>query len=64
MSGKPQTIRAELMFKCPFCKGQVSASLEPPCLLHAVPMCKKFDELEPDEFMHECNEIFAKNAAN
>jgi hypothetical protein len=38
-------------FPCPFCKGQFSASAEPPSVLHSIPVCVKFTELDPDKFL-------------
>lgn len=38
-------------FPCPFCAGKFSASAEPPAVLHTLPVCAKFTELEVDEFL-------------
>lgn len=49
---------------CPFCGAEVQASDGSkggePGVLHGMPMCKKFEELEPDRFMYELNEAIAK----
>jgi hypothetical protein len=44
-------------FLCPFCKGKCFAALEPLSVVHLVPTCPRFDELEPDEFLDEVNTI-------
>jgi hypothetical protein len=38
-------------FPCPFCEGKFSASAEPPSVLHSIPVCAKFTELDPDKFL-------------
>lgn len=48
---------AEVEFKCPFCGRTVAASSKEGAVLHAVPMCEKFEKLEPDEYMHQVNVI-------
>lgn len=35
---------------CP-CGAKIMASLEPPCVAHESPVCQKFSELTPDEFV-------------
>lgn len=43
-------------FTCPFCRGQVTVLLSPSYgVAHAMPMCKKFEELEPLDFLHQAN---------
>jgi hypothetical protein len=44
-------------FHCPFClptKLLVHAGTQDgmPALIHSLPICKEFDELDPDEFLH------------
>lgn len=43
-------------FICPFCKARCTTSLEHCAVLHTVPMCEKFEQLEPDEFLKAVNE--------
>jgi hypothetical protein len=61
--------RPSVEFTCPFCGHRVKAgeAVRPgeaeasPCVLHDEPVCERFDELEPDEFMQAVN---AKRAAD
>lgn len=47
-------------FACPFCGGYVHASVEEEHVIHIAPACQKFMDLEPDDFLHECNVVFVK----
>jgi hypothetical protein len=61
--------RPSVEFACPFCELRVKAgeAVRPgdgeatPCVVHDEPVCKRFDELEPDEYMTAVN---AKRAAD
>lgn len=52
-------MQAEVSFVCPFCGKGCSANSDPRRgaigVVHGLPMCKKFEELEPQEFMRACN---------
>lgn len=48
-----------LEFTCPFCQAHCTASLEHYAVMHAVPMCEKFEQLSPDEFLKAVNERMA-----
>mgnify|MGYP001617579640 FL=1 len=50
------TITDGVNFTCPFCKAQCTTSLEHCAVLHTAPMCEKFEQLEPDEFLKAVNE--------
>jgi hypothetical protein len=55
----PETgsIQVELEMSCPFCALPVVAGTEndgTPSLLHGLPMCPLFEELEPDRFLEAC----------
>lgn len=41
-------------FKCPFC-GANAAVVKPDGVVHGLPMCKVFDELEPLAFLRAVN---------
>jgi hypothetical protein len=52
------TARDLVRFKCPFCKGDASAvetASGIPGVMHTMPTCEKFDELEPDDYLHAVN---------
>ena len=44
-----------LDFNCVFCGKQCHADSENGSLLHVMPMCKTFEELDPIEFMKRTN---------
>lgn len=59
------SFQSNIDFTCPFCKGSVSAgyTVHPekrgeekkvPAMLHSMPPCAKFNELELDEFLRAC----------
>ncbi len=53
----PMLIGKELC-KCPFCGGDISFTEEdghPDSLLHSMPPCQRYLDLEIDEFMHQVN---------
>lgn len=45
-------------FVCPFCGRRASAGYKgsAPCVLHAMPQCEKFEQLEPDEYLAQVND--------
>ena len=53
--GKSQAVTVDIEFTCPFCGLRVSASIEAAAVFHELPICKKFLDLEPIDFLHECN---------
>lgn len=46
-------------FVCPFCNAKCTASVEQGCVLHEVPMCEKYEQLEPADFLKAVNEKLA-----
>lgn len=38
-------------YPCPFCVGTFSVCIDPPAVVHTVPVCTKFTDLEPDGFL-------------
>lgn len=53
---------ARVRFICPFCKRECSAGFtrqpgakELPAVIHDMPSCPKFDDLEISDFLHEVN---------
>jgi len=44
----------EVEFPCPFC-GARCATIEPPGVLHAMPPCKQFIDLDPIAFLKAAN---------
>lgn len=54
MPGNERTFKAEVGGVCPFCQRKFSAGHDDdgnPGLIHTLPTCKQFDELEPDEYL-------------
>lgn len=52
--GDVETFKAQVTFTCPFCKGEVHAGSDAEGrggVLHTLPMCEKFEAMEPDVFM-------------
>lgn len=47
---KGDRIDAKDLGLCP-CGKKIAASTDPPAVIHAVPYCKEFLYLEPDEFL-------------
>jgi len=45
-------------FSCPFCGGYVHASAEDEHIVHKMPPCQKYMDLEPDDFPHACSVEF------
>lgn len=55
MAERPEPIefRPQVRIKCPFCDGVATAGEEDgvPTILHTLPPCPSFVELEPDEYL-------------
>jgi hypothetical protein len=51
--------QAEELPPCPFCGGRLAYTVDadgrPDGLLHSLPTCNRYDDLEIDEFMHQAN---------
>jgi hypothetical protein len=45
-----------LDFICPFCGARCTVLREHEAVAHVLPMCEKFEQLEPDEFLKAVNE--------
>jgi hypothetical protein len=58
-------IGVELPTACPFCGGALAVSLEPPSVMHALPMCREFQRDEPVVFLRKARKAFeaARRAA-
>jgi len=48
-----------LEFICPFCGKQCTAMTDPDRVTHVLPMCEKFEQLEPDAFLAAVNSAIA-----
>jgi hypothetical protein len=49
-------LREPINFKCPFCGRDVTIGKLPDDLIaitHVLPICVKFEELEPSDFIHQ-----------
>lgn len=53
------TITDGVDFVCPFCQAKCTTSLEHCAVLHTEPMCEKFEQLGPVEFLKAVNERMA-----
>ena len=50
----------DVEFVCPFCGKQCTATTEPDFgVTHVLPMCEKFEQLEPDDFLAAVNNAIA-----
>jgi hypothetical protein len=49
-------LQVDVAFTCPFCGKQAGAVKSPPSVLHAIPYCKKFDELEAADYLKAVRE--------
>ena len=36
---------------CPFCRGKIAVSSEPPAVMHSLPLCAEYRALPPLEFL-------------
>ena len=65
---QPFTIVDGVSFLCPFCgcsvEAGVNSATDMPTVLHMLPTCARFDELEPDEFLAAARAEFCKTAPN
>jgi len=46
--------KEEVTFPCPFCGAQCAAT-DPPAIVHVMPPCKQFIELDPIAFLKAAN---------
>ena len=46
---------------CPFCGGNIAKSSDPPSVMHSLPMCEKYVQLEGDDFLAEVAEARRQN---
>jgi hypothetical protein len=60
----PPKFKAVREFACPFCGLRVAVSVQPCAVLHAVPMCDRFEHLEPVDFMRACNDELERRRLN
>ncbi len=59
--------RKKSRFHCPFClTGKCGAGYTEgyPTIIHTKPTCARFDELEPDEFLHAVNVALGLHEVN
>ena len=57
-----RTIHTATAFTCPFCGRQAGVSTHPSAVIHALPMCAKFDQLEPADYLAAVNAQLARAA--
>jgi hypothetical protein len=53
-------MRMEIEIICPFCNGKALIGYEG--AMHLEPVCKTFSELDVEDYVHECYEIFKKTS--
>ena len=51
----PVEVKDAVNFTCPFCGSQCTATLEHGAVFHGLPMCEKFEQLDPVEFLAAVN---------
>lgn len=54
-------VRDGIDFDCPFCDGKCTASEEHTMVVHSMPFCDEFQELEITDFLRAVNEKMEKN---
>lgn len=64
-----EPIEADPLGECPFCSAKVYASIDPEDgthdgLIHEMPLCRRFEELEPDEFITAMREELERRQPN
>jgi hypothetical protein len=50
--------KMEVEIVCPFCGGTVQIGFEG--AIHILPLCTTFEELDVEDYVHECHEFFMK----
>lgn len=50
----PDGAESVIEFVCPFC-GRYAAVVEPPGVVHALPICAVFERMEVNEYLHAVN---------
>lgn len=62
-AGETVLIEDKVQFVCPFCQKNASAGETDnvPYVLHEQPMCKLFEELEPDVYLRRVREFYQGN---
>lgn len=48
-------MKGEDVGPCPYCGLELAVSTDPPAVMHAVPMCKEFEEVDPLTFVKQVN---------
>lgn len=48
-------------FICPFCKARCTVSREKESIVHTLPMCEKFEQLDPADYLQAVNDRIAIN---
>jgi hypothetical protein len=51
---EPTQFRAQIRIECPFCNGVADAGEDSdglPGVVHTLPTCTQFEQLEPDEYL-------------
>lgn len=52
---RDNSLIGEDLGQCPFCKGNIAASVDECAMFHSEPPCQKFLNLDPLEFITACN---------
>lgn len=54
-AGETVTVNDAVSFLCPFCSLTATASLDPPSIFHAMPMCAEFEAMDVVSYMRAVN---------
>ncbi len=54
-TGDTVTVNDPVNFVCPFCSLNATASLDPPSIFHALPMCDEFTNMDIVSYMRAVN---------
>lgn len=61
MSDSSELVKSDVDFECPFCSSLCNATKDSekgPCVMHEMPPCDTFNDMDPIEFMIACNNKF------
>lgn len=54
-TGETITVKDPVSFTCPFCSRTATASLDPPSVFHALPMCDQFQNMDVVSYLRAVN---------
>jgi hypothetical protein len=64
MSASVSVISTDVSFNCPFCDGRAHVVGASSAIVHTLPPCEKWLELDCHEYLHEVNEAIVAGGAD